>query len=232
MKRLKKRILVITTILVFLLSFFNVYAAPDKGNNIDLSAFSEDAKAEVVSMMKNADSISVEYLKDKNGNKAKDKLKINIEKTIETKNTKGITQEEKTTISILSTINSSHSASNGKYDIASIVTLYWTLWYDDNDPYGTMSIKLNTITGRINDAGSNPIVCNTFAFAGVVWDSSGFYRAYQNTRTVSSPTSGVTYSKTLNSSYFLISSYGDIGLEYELIFSDNSSLISGWYITG
>lgn len=132
-------------------------------------------------------------------------MQIDILHTVDQTNAYTVEKELTTLILYSDSISSNLANSGGKYSIAYSSTVYYTLYYD-SDLYalGDMSVKISSVTGTYYDNSASYTVKTFSAYAtyGVEELIEEGISEYRSGFSISYPTSGTTYSKTINSSTF------------------------------
>ena len=133
---------------------------------------------------------------------------IMASKTIGLSENDGITYIEQEDILIaLSTTSGSYSASGQKYGVAAsnVVNITWSY----TDPLlSDLSIKFNSMTAKYTNLSTTSSTVTKMEYSASLQPPYGSY-TYLGTNSVSNPSAGVNYTKTLNSASYLIG--GDTG---------------------
>lgn len=232
LKRILSLVLAITIVL-------SIGAISTLANEVPMDAVSilnainlSDYAAEQISILsKDTDYLTVEPIELTKTDDKKSAETVEAFKVVATKQmnecvddlTGETIKEMKDEVVILANLFSG-SGSNGKYDVAYTTTVYYYL----QGQLGNMQVKLNSVSGKIYDAGTNSIYCTKLAFRGCIAEPSGFEYAYWSSlKTVSNPSSNTTYSQSTVSNWESVGN--DTGTLYELSFS-NGTTLDGFYV--
>ncbi len=177
-------------------------------------------------VMQIIDGREVESLTSVNGKY----LLINLEGETQSKysnSTMTETTEEVETILMVastSTVPGSLSYQTGRYDVAATFTsnITWLLTRNAAGEIIDYKVKFNNIKEKIVDAGANPIYVTKIVHEVAMLDMNSINTYYTNSNTVNNPTSGVEYTKTLNSSW--IPFIDHISNFFDLYFSNGDHL--------
>ena len=202
-----KRFIAIVVGIILVLSYHTGIHAATINSSDDVEAIlenlNEDAANELNALLEDADSYQVNANDSRNGI-----VDITVYKTIsETLHRNGLVAKEvEETIFVLRNVSvpGTFTFYGGIYDIAATYKTNVT-WYmpDDYNFTNYLAIKFNNIKAKIIDNGTNSVYVTKMIQEVVLFgDSQSFQIIYSGSNTINSPTSGVEYTKTLNSSIY------------------------------
>lgn len=233
MKGIKKLLNVVLT-LVLIFEFFGVSKvdvnAMEETTKNDIWGLeeadwlTEESKATILKLCEDSDSIKVFIpnnnitlynTDDMNNDEA---AYIMASKTVEIVEIEGITYVEKEeTLIALSSISGSYSASGQKYGVAAsnVVDITWSY----SDPaLSDLKIKFNSMTAKYTNLPTVSSDVTKIEYSASLQPPFGSY-TYLATNTISNPSEGIPYTKTLNSEAYLLG--GDAGFAMITVYYAN-----------
>ena len=149
---------------------------------------------------------------------------IMASKTVAQEEIAGVTyvESEETIIALAATIQAgSYSASGQAYGVAAsnVVKITWKF----TDPLDDLQIKFNSMTAKYTNLPTVSAKVTKMEYSASLQPPYGSY-TYLGTKTVSNPTAGVSYTKSLNSAYYNLG--GDTGYAMLTIYYDNGDSVT------
>lgn len=183
-------------------------------NLVECDWLTDGAKQTILELCEESGTVSV-YLPNEQGRSTgkNDTAYLMVSRVNSIEEIDGVTYEdrEEILIALASTENGSFSASGQKYGVAAANTVSITWSYSDSITLSDLKIKFNSMSAKYTYLPTQSTTVTKMDYSVSLQPPYGTY-AYYQTGSASNPSSGVSYTKSLNSAWYSYGGYNGVAM--------------------